>query len=65
MKSRKALLRHTGARLVKRRRALVETNLPRNSWPQTHQDDEARGGADDGFAPESEQYIGLIDLPMP
>src|SRR3984957_9927454 len=50
---------------VKRRRALVETNLPRNSWPQTHQDDEARGGADDDLAPGSEQYIGLIDLPMP
>ena len=44
---------------------LVETNLPRNSWLQTHQDDEARGGADDGLAPGSEQHIGLIDLPMP
>jgi hypothetical protein len=46
---------------VKRRRALVATNLPRNSWPQTHQDDEARGGAHDGPAPGSGQHIGLIE----
>jgi hypothetical protein len=39
-----------GNRLVKRRRALVETNPPRNSWLQTHQDDETRGGAGKGFA---------------
>jgi hypothetical protein len=30
---------------------LLATDLPRNSWRQTHQDDEARGGADDGRAP--------------
>jgi len=40
-----------GNRLVKRRWALVETNPPRNSWLQTHQDDETRGGAGKGFAP--------------
>jgi hypothetical protein len=32
-------------RPVKRKWALVETNPPRNSWPQTHQDDEAGGEA--------------------
>ena len=39
---------------VKRRRALVETNLPRNSRPQTHQDDEARSDAENGLAPGPE-----------
>jgi hypothetical protein len=39
---------------VKQRRALVETNLPRNSWPQTHQDDETRGEAEEVLAPGSE-----------
>jgi hypothetical protein len=38
---------------VKRRRALVETNLPRNSRPQTHPDDEAQSEAGNGFAPET------------
>jgi len=36
---------------VKRRRALVETNLPRNSWSQTHQDDETRSEVRNGLAP--------------
>src|SRR3954451_9564535 len=36
---------------VKRRQALQECNLPRNSWLQTHQDDETRGGAERGLAP--------------
>jgi hypothetical protein len=40
-----------------RRRALVETNLPRNNRPQTHQDDEARGAAGNGLAP------GPVQLP--
>jgi len=31
---------HAGTRLAKRRRALVETNPPRNSQPETHPDDE-------------------------
>ena len=31
---------HTHNRLVKRRRALVETNPPRNNQPETHPDDE-------------------------
>src|SRR5450432_661495 len=26
---------------------MVETNPPRNSWPQTHQDDDSGGGAED------------------
>jgi hypothetical protein len=26
-----------GDRLVKRRRAMLESKPPRNSWPQTHQ----------------------------
>jgi hypothetical protein len=47
------------------KRALVETNLPRNSWPQTHQDNEGRGGADYGLSPGYEQHVGLIDLPIP
>jgi hypothetical protein len=53
-------------RLVKRRWALVETNPPRNSWPQTHRDDErARGEAGSGLVPRTERFIGSIDLPMP
>ncbi len=35
---------------VKRRRALLESNPPRNNRLQTHQDDGARGEARDGFA---------------
>jgi hypothetical protein len=27
----------------------VETNPPRNSWPQTHQDDKAGGEAEQSF----------------
>ena len=45
---------------------MVETNPPRNSWLQTHQDDGARGEAANGFALRPKQeHIGLIDLPMP
>jgi len=33
-----------------------ETNPPRNSWPQTHQDDEGRGAAEGGFASERKQH---------
>jgi len=50
---------------VKRRWALVETNLPGNSRPQTHRDDEARGEAGNGLAPGAERHIGSIDLLMP
>jgi hypothetical protein len=32
-----------GKRLAKRRRAMLESNPPRNNRPQTHQDDETRG----------------------
>ncbi len=39
---------------MKRRQALQECNLPRNSWLQTHQDDETRGGAGRGLAPNHE-----------
>ena len=35
---------------VKRRRALLESNSPRNSRLQTHQDDETQGEADERFA---------------
>ena len=38
----KTTLQHTGARRVKRTRALVETNPLRNSQPETHPDDERR-----------------------
>lgn len=58
-------LLEVGNRLVKRRWALVETNPPRNSWPQTHQDDEARDEAGRGIVPGPGIVIGLIDLPMP
>src|SRR6185437_2111215 len=44
---------HTGARLVKQRRALVETNPPRNSQSETHPDDEW-GRRPEGGAPLSE-----------
>ena len=36
----KTTLQHSGDRLVKRRLALVETNPPRNSQPETDPDDE-------------------------
>jgi hypothetical protein len=39
--------------------------LARNSWSQTHQDDETRGEARTCFAPILKANIGLIDLPMP
>ena len=39
-----------GIQPVKRRRAMQECNPPRNSWLQTHQDDEPQGGAGHGFA---------------
>ena len=44
---------------------MLESNPPRNSWLQTHQDDEVRSEAGNGLAPVPEQRIGLIDLPMP
>jgi hypothetical protein len=39
----------------------VETNPPRNSWLQTHQDDEAGGGAIESFAPGMETGTHRID----
>src|SRR3982751_6272178 len=36
---------------VKRRRQLQDVSLRRNSWLQTHQNDETRGGAEKGLAP--------------
>ena len=50
------LARRAGAGLIwkrsaKRRRALVETNPPRNSRSQTHQNDGTRGEAVNGLAP--------------
>jgi hypothetical protein len=50
---------HTGARLVKRRQALRERNLPRNGQPKTHPDDE-RERWPEGSAPHRR-----IDFPMP
>jgi hypothetical protein len=46
---------------------MLESNPPRNSRSQTHQDDEMlRGEAAEGFALSAHQEpIGLIDLPMP
>jgi len=52
-------------RSVKRRWALVETNPPGNSWPQTHRIDEPRGEAEFSFAPGFHKYIEPIDLLMP
>src|SRR5205823_8042187 len=46
---------------VKRRRAMQECNPPRNSWLQTHQDDEPRGGARDGLALGSKRTTHRID----
>src|SRR6266852_3631294 len=43
------LLFQDDGRLVKRRRALLESNSPRNSQPETHRDDEPGGGS--GAAP--------------
>ena len=48
-------------RPVKRRRAMQECNPPRNSWLQTHQDDEPRGGARDGLALGSKRTTHRID----
>ena len=39
------LLPQDGARLVKRRRALLESNSPRNNQLETHRDDEPEGGS--------------------
>jgi hypothetical protein len=44
---------------------MVETNSPRNSRSQTHRDDDARGEAECGAAPGSEEHIGSKDLLMP
>ena len=56
----------TWSRLVKRRRALVETNPPRNIQLQTHRDDGIGGGAEDCFASVwSGAHIRAIDLLMP
>ena len=44
---------HTVARLVKRRRALLESTPPRNSRLETHPDDEA-GASACGSAPPSD-----------
>jgi hypothetical protein len=39
----------------------VETNLPRNSWPQTHQDDGTGGEAESSFASGMKAGIHRID----
>lgn len=45
---------------------MLESNPPRNSRSQTHQDDEARGEAVEGLAlGVNKEHIGLIDLLMP
>src|ERR1700730_4468647 len=54
-------------RLAKRRTALLESNRPRNSQPETHRDDEVRGVAV-GVAPHHPNQapnIGLIDFLLP
>ncbi len=40
---------------------LVETNPPRNNWPQTHQDDGIGGEADKGLASALKQGAHRID----
>ena len=40
---------------------MLESNPPRNSRLQTHQDDEARGGAGNGFALGVKQNTHRID----
>ena len=39
----------------------METNLPRNSWPQTHQDDGTGGGAEHSSASGMKATIDRID----
>ena len=39
----------------------METNPPRNSWPQTHQDDGTGGGAEHSFASGMKATIHRID----
>ena len=41
----KTTLAQNELQLAKRKRTLLESNPPRNSQPETHRDDEARGGA--------------------
>lgn len=40
---------------------MLESNPPRNSWLQTHQDDGPRGGARDGFVLGEERTPHRID----
>ncbi len=47
------------------KRSMVEINSLRNSRSQIHRDDEARGEAEYGAAPGSEEHIGSKDLLMP
>src|SRR3954447_22204484 len=46
-------------RLAKRKRALLESNPPRNNQPETHRDDEAGGGACAVPGPVGSHRIGL------
>jgi hypothetical protein len=41
--------------------AMVETNPPRNNWPQTHQDDGTGGEADKGRASDLKRTADRID----
>ena len=54
-------------RLAKRRAALLESNRPRNSQPETHRDDEVRGAAVESprTSRTKKPNIGLIDFLMP
>jgi hypothetical protein len=40
---------------------MQECNPPRNSWPQTHQDDGVGGGAKDSFAFRLRRMTHRID----
>jgi hypothetical protein len=54
---------HPDKRLAKRRQAMQECNLPRNSQSQTHQDDEAEGGT--GYSSALGTKHRIDSLPCP
>ena len=44
---------------------MLESNPPRNSWLQTHRDDDAGAKPERASSPGFNNNIGLIDLLMP
>ena len=61
----KTTLQHIGARLVKRRRALLESNSPRNSRLETHRDDGWGGSRSRPQASPAREPHRTIDFRMP